>query len=95
MTTGFHHARYQAAANPVLSLLTQAVTHIVTQHVVMTMDPVELRGPIVDEHAELAQVIASGDADTAEEIMAEHFERQHEYLRQRSPARIEEHIQWR
>lgn len=95
VTTGFHHAVYLAAANPVLSLLTQAVTHIVTQHVVMTMDPVELRGPIVDEHAELAQVIASGDADTAEAMMAEHFERQHEYLRKRSPARIEEYIQWR
>ena len=45
LTTGFHGAVYHAADNPVLSLLTQAVTHMVTQHVVMTMDPVELRGP--------------------------------------------------
>lgn len=95
ITTGFHGAVYDAADNPVVSLLTQAVTHIVTQHVVMTMDPVELRAPIVDEHAELARVIAGGEADRAESMMAEHFERQHAYLRKRSPARIEENIQWR
>ena len=95
ITTGFHGAVYDAAGNPVLSLLTQAVSHIVTQHVVRTMDPVELRAPIVDEHAELAKVIASGDAVHAEAMMAEHFETQHAYLRKRSPARIEENIQWR
>lgn len=95
MTTGFHGAVYQATANPVLSLLTQAATHIVTQHVVQNMDPVELRGVIVDEHAELARLISDGDATGAEKAMAEHFERQHDYLRKRTPALIEENIQWR
>jgi GntR family transcriptional repressor for pyruvate dehydrogenase complex len=95
ITAGFHGAVYDAASNPVLSLLTQAVSHIVTHHVVMTMDPVELRASIVDEHTELAQVIAEGDADRAEAMMAAHFEAQHAFLRKRSPARIEENIQWR
>lgn len=95
VTTGFHGAVYQAAANPVLTLLTQAVTHIVTQHVVMTMDPVELRGQIVEEHVELARTIAAGDADGAEALMADHFRLQHDYLRRRSPARIQESIEWR
>ena len=95
LTSGFHGAVYDAAANPVLSLLTQAVTHIVTQHVVMTMDPVELRADIVDEHVQLARVIASGDAERAEAAMAEHFTTQHHHMRQRSPAQIEEIIQWR
>jgi DNA-binding FadR family transcriptional regulator len=94
-TTGFHGAVYLDARNPVLSLLTQAVTHIVTHHVVMTMDPVELRPLIVDEHAELAKVIAAGDADGAARMMAEHFTLQHDYLRERSPARLKENIQWR
>ena len=44
LTTGFHGTVYRLADNPALSLLTQAVTHIVTPHVVRTMDPVELRG---------------------------------------------------
>lgn len=95
LTTGFHGAVYQATENPVLSLLTQAATHIVTQHVITAMDPVELRGPIIEEHGKLARVIASGDANAAERMMAQHFERQHDHLRATSPARIEEYIQWR
>ena len=95
ITLGFHGAVYELAANPVLSLLTQAVTHIVTQHVIMTMDPVELRPAIVDEHGRLAEVIASGDADEAERQMAAHFQNQHDHFAARSPARLEEIIEWR
>jgi GntR family transcriptional repressor for pyruvate dehydrogenase complex len=95
LTTGFHGAVYRLADNPVLSLLTQAVTHIVTQHVIGTADPVDLRGTIVDEHAALARTIASGDADAAERQMVRHFEHQHEHFARRSPARLEENIQWR
>ena len=95
LTTGFHGTVYRLADNPVLSLLTQAVTHIVTQHVIMTMDPVELRGAIVDEHAELARIIADGDAEAAGREMAAHFQRQHDHFAARSPARLQENIQWR
>jgi DNA-binding FadR family transcriptional regulator len=94
-TTGFHGVIYQLTDNPVLSLLTQAVTHIVTQHVLMTMDPVELRGRIVAEHAELASAIAGGDADEAERLTTAHFQRQHDHFAERSPARLEEPIEWR
>ena len=59
------------------------------------MDPVELRRQIVDEHQTLAQLIASGDADSSEKMMAAHFQLQHDYLRKRSPARIRETVQWR
>ena len=59
------------------------------------MDPVELRGQIIDEHAELASTIASGDAERAENLMAVHFQRQHDYLSARSPARRQESIEWR
>jgi GntR family transcriptional repressor for pyruvate dehydrogenase complex len=95
LTIGFHRAVYQLTDNPVLSLLTQAVTHIVTQHVIMTMDPVDLRGSIVDEHAELAAIIASGDADEAERRTVVHFQRQHDHFAARSPARLDDIIEWR
>lgn len=95
ITTRFHGAVYRLAANPVHTLLTQAVTHTVTQHVVLTMDPVELRRCILDEHEQLARVIAAGDADGAETLMAEHFERQHDYLRRRAPTRLAENVEWR
>lgn len=95
ITLGFHGAVYELTGNPVLSLLTQAVTHIVTQHVIMTMDPVDLRPAIVDEHGTLAELIASGDADEAERQMAAHFQTQHDHFAVRSPARLEEIIEWR
>ena len=95
LTTGFHGTVYELADNPVLSLLTQAVTHTVTQHVVTTMDPVDLRGAILDEHTELARVIAGGDTHEAQRLATEHFERQHEVLRARWPLRLDELIEWR
>ena len=95
LTVGFHGVVYELADNPVLSLLTQAVTHIVTRHVLMTADPVDLRPAIVDEHAELAAVIAAGDAPGAERLMAEHFQRQHDHFAARSPRRLDEKVEWR
>jgi DNA-binding GntR family transcriptional regulator len=55
----------------------------------------EERSRTVKASERVAQDIASGDADASQAMMAEHVERQHEYLRTRSPARIEEYIQWR
>jgi DNA-binding FadR family transcriptional regulator len=95
VTIGFHGAVYTLAANPVLSLLTQAVTHMVTHHVVATMDPVELRQSILDEHVALARAIAAGSVERARRGMAEHFQAQHDYYREHWPARLAELIEWR
>ncbi len=94
-TIGFHSAVWKLAANPVLTLLSQAVTHIVSDHVVATMDPVELRDEILEEHAVLARTIASGRVDKAARLMAEHFQAQHDYYAEHWPARMAELIEWR
>ena len=94
-TTEFHGAVYQLAANPVLTLVTQAVTHMVTHHVVATMDPVELWPSILDEHVELARVIGAGSSDRARRLMSAHFKAQHDFYRERWPARMYELIEWR
>jgi DNA-binding FadR family transcriptional regulator len=95
VTIDLHQAVYHLAANPVVVLLTQAVTHIVTYHVVTTMDPVELRPAIIREHGGLARVIAAGQVDKAGRLMAEHFAAQHDYYRRRWPDRLDELIEWR
>ena len=95
VTDAFHQAIYRLAANDVLTLLTQAVTHIVTVHLVATMDPVELRSSILHEHALLARAIAGGQADVAGRLMAEHLRGQHSYYRQQWPSRLREPIEWR
>jgi DNA-binding GntR family transcriptional regulator len=63
--------------------------------VISTMDPVELRPLIVDEHCEIAAAIATGDGAAAAALTAEHFGRQHRYLRERAPERLDDYIEWR
>jgi GntR family transcriptional repressor for pyruvate dehydrogenase complex len=94
-TIGFHRTVWELAANPVVSLLSQAVTHLVSHHVVATMDPVEMRQDILDDHAALARVIADGDGDKAASMMAGHFQEQHDFYRVHWPARLAELIEWR
>lgn len=94
-TVDFHHAVWELAANPVLTLIAQSVTQLVSDHVVSTMDPVELRQDIVDEHAVLARTIGAGQADKAARLMAEHFQAQHDYYAEHWPTRLGELIEWR
>ena len=94
-TFDLHRAVYTLAANQVVSLVTQAITHIVTSHVNSSMDPVDLRPAILHEHTLLARVIAGGQVDEARRLMAEHFEAQHDYYRQHWPERLHELIEWR
>jgi DNA-binding FadR family transcriptional regulator len=94
-TTDFHEAVYKLAANPVLVLLTSAVTHTVSDHVIATMDPVSLRPSILEEHVGIAKAIAAGQAEKARRLMSAHFQAQHDYYREHWPARLVELIEWR
>ncbi|HSS08593.1 MAG TPA: FCD domain-containing protein [Acidimicrobiales bacterium] len=94
-TTDFHEAVYKLAANPVLVLVTSAVTHIVSDHVIATMDPVALRPSILDEHVAMARAIAAGQPQKARHLMAAHFQAQHDFYREHWPARLLELIEWR
>ena len=94
-TLDFHGAVYQLTANPVLTLLTQAVTQIITYHVVSTMDPVDLHGLIMEEHAVLARAISAGHAAKAARLMGEHFQAQHDYYAERAPSRLSDLVEWR
>jgi DNA-binding FadR family transcriptional regulator len=94
-TIRFHDEVHTMAGNKVLALYTSAVTHLISTDIMATMDPTQLFSSIVDEHQRLAQLIADGDADGAERLMAEHFKAQHDYCRERWPSRLEELIEWR
>jgi GntR family transcriptional regulator, transcriptional repressor for pyruvate dehydrogenase complex len=94
-TATFHEEVYRLSGNPVLALVTSAITNIVSDHVVATMDPVELRPDILEEHTALARAIARGHADKAARLMAAHFQAQHDYYRTHWPSRLQELIEWR
>jgi DNA-binding FadR family transcriptional regulator len=91
----FHRAVYDLAANPVVSLLTEAITFLVTTHVMASQDPVEMHGAIVDEHRAIAMAVAEGDGADAQQLMAVHFSRQHDFYRRTFPARLTQYIEWR
>jgi GntR family transcriptional regulator, transcriptional repressor for pyruvate dehydrogenase complex len=94
-TLAFHRAIYELAANPVLRLLTEAITQLVTSHVLASSDPVELHADIVAEHADIAAAVAEGDAAAAHRLTAEHFAAQHDFYRRNTPARLSQLIEWR
>jgi DNA-binding FadR family transcriptional regulator len=94
-TVTFHRAVYELAANPVLRLLTESVTQLITSHILAGTDPVELHASIVDEHAAIASAIAEGDGAAAHQLTRDHFEAQHDYYRRTFPARLAQLIEWR
>ncbi|HEX8581447.1 MAG TPA: FCD domain-containing protein [Acidimicrobiales bacterium] len=91
----FHQGIYVLAGNGVLTLLARAVTHVVTNHVVATMEPVELRPAIVDEHRALAEAVIAGRAALAYRLMEHHFAQQLDFYKRRWPSRFDEVIEWR
>ncbi|MDE3204040.1 MAG: FadR family transcriptional regulator [Acidobacteriota bacterium] len=94
-TQEFHDVVYDLAANPVLALISKAVTQILTVHIISTMDPVDMHAAIHEEHQVLARTIVAGHANRARELTEEHFRRQHEYYLRRAPSRIDDLIEWR
>lgn len=94
-TVTFHRAIYELAANPVLRLLTESVTQLITSHILAGTDPLELHAAIVDEHAAIAATIVEGDGARAHRLTRDHFETQHEYYRRTFPARLAQPIEWR
>jgi DNA-binding FadR family transcriptional regulator len=94
-TLDFHSTVYELAGNGVLTLITKAITSIISTHIVSTMDPVELHESIIAEHCQLARAIGAGHAAKASRLTAVHFKIQHDYYRERWPARMEELIEWR
>lgn len=95
VTRDFHTTVYDLAGNGVLSLVTSSITHIVSSHIVSTMDPVELHESILQEHAQIARAIAAGKESRAVRLTQEHFQAQHEYYKRNWPARFNELIEWR
>jgi GntR family transcriptional repressor for pyruvate dehydrogenase complex len=91
----FHESVYSLADNGVILLLARAISHVVTDHIVSGLDPVELHESIADEHRLMADAITEGRAPEAGALMAKHFQTQYDYFRRHWPARFDETIEWR
>jgi DNA-binding FadR family transcriptional regulator len=91
----FHVAVYEMSGSPIYALLTRTMSHIITSHVMATMDLVDRRADVVEEHRRLAGAIIRGETERVYRMMAEHYEGINRFYREHWPARFKETIEWR
>lgn len=90
----FHAVIAQMSGSRVLMLLTQAVNHIVVDHVLASGEMMP-SSAISHSHADIAHAIISGWPRRAESLMRDHIEEVRDFVRDRQPERMDDVIQWR
>lgn len=94
-SNGFHAVISTMSGNRVLTMILQALSHIVVEHIVRDLDPLVERVEISDDHVAIAQAMIDGRATKAQNLMAEHIEHLVSYYREHFPDKVEEYVQWR
>jgi GntR family transcriptional repressor for pyruvate dehydrogenase complex len=94
-SNGFHAVISNLSDNRVLTMILQALSHIVVEHIVRDLDPLTERQEISDDHAAIGQAIIDGRASRAQRLMSEHIEHLIDYYREHFPDKVEEYVQWR
>jgi GntR family transcriptional repressor for pyruvate dehydrogenase complex len=95
LSNGFHAQLAELGGNRVLALLQQAVAHIVVDHVMLDLDPVQERETIEHDHRAIAAAIAAGRSAKARTLMAAHIGTITSIYRTRWPERMQEIVEWR
>jgi len=90
----FHAVIADLSGNHVLTLLSQAVTHVVVSHVLELHDPVTAGAELAHSHTDIANAIISGHASKAAGLMEGHIRELTETYRQHFPERMKETIAW-
>jgi GntR family transcriptional regulator, transcriptional repressor for pyruvate dehydrogenase complex len=73
-STGLHFSVIELAANRVLALVVGAIGDIIRTHVILRIDPFELRELIDDDHAAVAAAVLAGDGAGARQAMLAHVD---------------------
>jgi DNA-binding FadR family transcriptional regulator len=94
-SNGFHAVISTLSGNRVLTMILQALSHIVVEHIVRDLDPLVERREISDDHLAIAQAIVDGRAAKAERLMAEHIDHLVSYYREHFPDKVDEYVRWR
>jgi DNA-binding FadR family transcriptional regulator len=93
-SASFHWQVGSMSGNRILNLIAHALEEIFHDRVKGMLFPPEKRGDVVNAHDEIAQAIAAGNADRAEEAMRRHMLDYVHYVEQRYPALVDEVIEW-
>lgn len=91
----FHAVIADLSGNRVLTLLTQAVNHIVVDHVLNDMDPVSESDRLVHSHVDIANAIIACRPVKAASLMEKHITEVTDLFRDRNPQRMQDPIEWR
>lgn len=91
----FHAVIAELSHNRVLTLIVQAVSHIVNDQVLSDFDPVLAAGQIGHDHEEIAKAIVDGRASKARRLMEEHIVHITDAYRASFPDRVLSLVEWR
>jgi GntR family transcriptional regulator, transcriptional repressor for pyruvate dehydrogenase complex len=94
-SNGFHAVLANLSGNKVLTLLLQAISHIVVDHVIRDLDPLNEREEIGQDHANIGQAVLDGKGATAQRLAAEHIGHIVDDYRTHFPDAVQELIAWR
>ena len=93
-SAGFHRQVAAMSGNRILSLVSHALEDIFHERVVGLLFPPEKRADVVKAHAAIAEAIAAGDRNTAEQLMRDHMVEYVQYVEERYPALMDEVVTW-
>lgn len=94
-SNGLHFAVTDLADNQVLALIIGAVGDIIRTHVLLRLDPFEMRALIDDDHAAIAAAVISGDAEEARRSMTRHIDRLDPIYREHWEGDLDDPIEWK
>jgi GntR family transcriptional repressor for pyruvate dehydrogenase complex len=94
-SNSLHFRVTDLADNRVLALVIGAVGDIIRTHVLLRIDPFELRALIDDDHAAIAAAVIAGDAGAAWQAMADHIDRLDPIYRAHWDGNLDDPIEWK
>ena len=90
----FHAVIADLSGNHVLTLMCQAVTHVVVSHALDMNDPVSAGPQLAKSHTGIARAIINGHAAKATTLMQSHISEVTGAYRLQFPDRMRERITW-
>jgi GntR family transcriptional regulator, transcriptional repressor for pyruvate dehydrogenase complex len=94
-TTDFHRGVAAMSGNSVLNLLSASLEDVFRDQVSGILSPANERRDVLSMHAAIADAIADGKADEAEQLMREHMQRYADRVQALVPNPLDAIVDWR
>ena len=95
LATELHSIVARCTTNPVLNLVTSAITHVYADRVPGASFPQKRREQVAREHRAVIEAVLAGRADAAEAAMRAHMASMSADVHERCPGLLDETVDWR